>query len=207
MNLEISFFDAAAVTNFLLFMVLNLTFAVIVMRGLYYRTESDSEFLFPLLTTNLLVFCVTSTLGTLNLQATMALGMFAVFSLLRYRTELLPIREMTFLFAGIIIAVINSLGFHASNMVQLLMENALIVASIYLLDRNQRLGKTSSLRITYERIELLPPSRRDELIADLNVRTGMNVKDFRVESVNLLQDTASLLIYCDQRCSTSTSCK
>ena len=198
MIIDIAFFRPADVTNFLFFMSLNLVFALLVMRGLYYRSSRDSEYLFPLLTTNLLVFCVTSSLGELQVQATMALGLFAVFSILRYRTELLPLREMTFLFTGIILAVINSPGFHASSVVQLLLENGLVVGAIFFLDRHQRNGTFSVLRITYERVELLVPSRRNELIADLNARTGICVTDYRVESVNFLQDTASLLIYFDR---------
>lgn len=173
---------------------LNFAFAFLIIKGIYYRVNKRSEYLFTFIIFNILIFFVTSLLSSVKIKTGFAFGLFAVFSILRYRTEQIEIREMTFLFISIILAVINSLITSKIGIAEILFANIIIVAATYILEILWLENYTSSIPIKYENIELIQKGREKELIKDLSERTGLNVQSYEIKNVSFVNDTASLMV-------------
>tara|TARA_B110000285_G_scaffold233469_1_gene307349 strand:+ start:160 stop:555 length:396 start_codon:yes stop_codon:yes gene_type:complete len=124
-----------------------------------------------------------------------ALGLFAVFGILRYRTEAIPIRQMTYLFIVIGISMINALSNKSVSIFEVLFTNSLITLITYLIDRLwfQSIEETKS--IIYEKIDLVKPENKEEMIKDLKDRTGLPIHEVKIEKIDFLKDTASITIY------------
>jgi hypothetical protein len=121
-------------------------------------------------------------------------GLFAVFSILRYRTEAVPIKEMTYMFVSISMAVLNALSSGFISIGSLIASDLSIVLVIFLLERIWTRYEQFKF-INYEKIELIKPPRREELITDLSARTGLNISRIEVEEINFLNDTANIKIF------------
>ena len=130
-----------------------------------------------------------------KIKTGVAFGLFAIFSILRYRTAPIPIKEMSFLFVVITIAIINSFVSKKISFMEIMAANTIIVISTYLLERAWLMNKLRTKLILYERIELIKPEKHEELLEDLKERTGINIKKFDIQNINLLRDTADILIY------------
>jgi hypothetical protein len=124
-----------------------------------------------------------------------ALGLFAVFGILRYRTEAIPIRQMTYLFIVIGISMINALSNKSVSIFEVLFTNGLITLITYLIDRwwFQTIEETKS--IIYEKIDLIKPENKEEMIKDLKERTGLPIHEVKVDKIDFLKDTAAITIY------------
>lgn len=174
--------------------MLNFLFSFTIIKGIYFRVNKRSEYLFTFIIFNLLIFFVTSLLSSVKIKTGFAFGLFAVFSILRYRTEQIEIREMTFLFISIILAVINSLVTSKIGLIEILFANIVIVIATYILEIVWLENYTSSIPVKYENIELIQKGREEELIKDLSERTGLNVKSYEIKNVSFINDTASLMV-------------
>jgi hypothetical protein len=124
-----------------------------------------------------------------------ALGLFAVFGILRYRTEAIPIRQMTYLFIVIGISMINALSNKSVSIFEVLFTNGLITLITYLIDRLWFQTIEEKKNIVYEKIELIKPENKQELIKDLKERTGLPIHEVKVEKIDFLRDTAAVTIY------------
>ena len=124
-----------------------------------------------------------------------ALGLFAVFGILRYRTEAIPIRQMTYLFIVIGLSMINSLANKSISWLEILLANAIITIITYLIDRVWFSTIEQTKTILYEKIELIKPENEQELIEDLKQRTGLQIVAVKVDKVDFLRDTAQITIY------------
>ena len=124
-----------------------------------------------------------------------ALGLFAVFGILRYRTEAIPIRQMTYLFIVIGLSMINSLANKSISWLEILLANAIITIITYLIDRVWFSTIELTKTILYEKIELIKPENEQELIEDLKQRTGLQIVAVKVDKVDFLRDTAQITIY------------
>ena len=122
------------------------------------------------------------------------IGLFGIFSIMRYRTDAMPVREMTYLFSIICMSVINALGTEIS-MVEMLVPNVLIVGAVALCEAFLLRSKQASKLIQYDRVELIKPECREELKADLEKRTGISIDYLEVGAVDYLRDTAIIKIY------------
>ena len=129
------------------------------------------------------------------MQMGFALGLFAVFGILRYRTEAIPIRQMTYLFIVIGISMINALSNKSISIFEVLFTNALITLITYLIDRLWFQTIEEKKNIVYEKIELIKPENKQELIKDLKERTGLPIHEVKVEKIDFLRDTAAVTIY------------
>jgi hypothetical protein len=127
-----------------------------------------------------------------------ALGLFAVFGILRYRTEAIPIRQMTYLFIVIGISMINALSNKSVSIFEVLFTNGLITLITYLIDRLWFQTIEERKNIVYEKIELIKPENKQELIKDLKERTGLPVHEVKVDKIDFLKDTAAITIYYNQ---------
>ncbi|HNW95392.1 MAG TPA: DUF4956 domain-containing protein [Anaerolineaceae bacterium] len=184
--------------NFTLGFVLNFVVAFVIVRFIYYPRTKDKRFVFTFLAFNMIIYFVLSLMVSIELGIGVGFGLFAIFSVLRYRTDPMPIREMTYLFIILALPVMNSTGMLESSWPQLLIANSAVILVLWLLENEWGFRYEVSKHITYEKIELVPPSRRAEMIADLEARTGLRVKKLSVGKIDFLRDTAELQVTFDE---------
>tara|TARA_B100001750_G_C15396237_1_gene540192 strand:- start:356 stop:808 length:453 start_codon:yes stop_codon:yes gene_type:complete len=146
---------------------------------------------------NVLIFFFAFSLGSIQIDIGVAFGMFAVFAILRYRTNPIPIKEMTYLFIAIAIGVINALsGANKESFDVLLFTNITLVVLTYLLEMYWQRNSLVVRTVEYEIIENIKPENHEKLLLDLENRVGMPVLRFEVQRINLLRDTVRIDIYC-----------
>ena len=160
----------------------------------YYRKNRNREYYKSLIFFSAGMFLLLFLLESINLQIGLTLGLLAIFGVIRYRTETVPIKEMTYLFMVIAISVINGLSLSVSYAV-LGATNLLILLIIGFFEYQKFLSSTSSKLILYDRIELITPEKHDELMADLKQRTGLDIKKIEIGHVDFLRDAAFIKIY------------
>jgi len=156
---------------------LNLIVILILVRWLYFSTTRRKDYLFTYILISSIVFLLCFHLENVILQIGFALGLFAIFGIIRYRTDAIPIKEMTYLFLTIGISVINALTGNSTSILEILFTNIIIIALTYGLEKRWLLKHESSKNIIYEKIELIKPDNYNELIADLQIRTGISKID------------------------------
>jgi len=175
---------------------LNIAVIMILVRWLYYSSTKRKDFLFTYILVSTVVFLLCYLLANVKLQIGFALGMFAVFGIIKYRTDSLPIKEMTYLFLIIGVSVINALTNTETSLVDLLFTNFVIIFITFGLEKLWLLKHESSKLIVYEKLELLKEDRYDELIKDLQERTGIKkINKVEVGKINFLRDICNLTIY------------
>ena len=180
-------------TDFILRLLINTLAVVILIRFCYYsfsqhRANASSFMLF-----GMGVFLVTSLLHTADVSMGFAFGLFAVFSMLRYRTESISIKEMTYLFLVIAIALLSAVS--KLSVYELLLINLAICSMTYLLETNLILPSLEEIEIEYEKIDNININRRIELIEDIKIRTGLNVIQVEILSIDFLRDCTRLKIH------------
>ena len=175
--------------------VFNLITITIIVRYIYYPVTKNKDYLFTYFLISLTVFLLCVLLDSVKLQLGFALGLFAIFGIIRYRTDPIAIKEMTYLFLVIGISVVNALANKKISHAELVFANLLIVFVTYGMERLWLLKAEIRKNITYEKIELIVPERRDELIADLKERIGIDVIRVEVRRIDFLKDTANLRVF------------
>ena len=175
--------------------VFNLVIITTIIRYIYYPVTRNKEYLFTYFLISLTVFLLCVLLDSVKLQLGFALGLFAIFGIIRYRTDPIPIKEMTYLFLVIGISVVNALANKKISHAELIFANLMIVFVTFGMERIWLLKGESRKNVIYEKIELIVPERREELIADLKERTGINVIRVEVRRIDFLKDTANLRIF------------
>ncbi len=173
------------IVNFTLGFLLNFVVALIIVRFIYYPRTKDKRFVFTFLAFNMIIYFVLSLMVSIQLGIGVGFGLFAIFSVLRYRTDPMPIREMTYLFIILALPVMNSTGMLESSWPQLMLANSMVILVLWLLENEWGFRYEVSKHITYEKIELVPPTRRAEMIADLEARTGLKVKKVNAGKIDL----------------------
>ena len=175
--------------------VFNLTIITIIIRYIYYPVTKNKDYLFTYFLISMTVFLLCVLLDSVKLQLGFALGLFAIFGIIRYRTDPIAIKEMTYLFLVIGISVVNALSNKKISYAELVFANLMIVFVTYGMENLWLLRHQSRKNITYEKIELILPEKREELIADLNARTGIDVIRVEIRRIDFLRDTANLRIF------------
>lgn len=197
---EIKFFGIKLIDNadFLELLVrfsFNFLVSLVLIRYLYYRHTKREQYVFSFLLLSTTIFLLIFLLGSVKLQLGFALGLFAIFGIIRYRTNPIPIKEMTYLFAVIGIAVVNAMANKKVSYAELLLTNFLVLAVVYGFERFWLTRQLARKKITYEKIDLITPDKRVELKKDLEERTGLEIVRIEIGSVNFLNDTAKVLIF------------
>ena len=169
------------------------TFIIVVM--LYARNSKRKEFYFSYFAISLSVFMLVFLLQGVKLELGFALGLFAIFGIIRYRTDAIPIKEMTYLFVIIAVSVINALSKDFLGYLELTLVNILLVGALWILEHILMLRQEDSLQIIYENIENIHEDREAELIADLEKRTGIKIRRYRIDKVDFLRDVARITIW------------
>ncbi|WP_339663324.1 DUF4956 domain-containing protein [uncultured Polaribacter sp.] len=173
---------------------INIFFLTIIIRFLYFKKTQNKEFLFTYYMISVIVFFICFTLKKLELDLGMALGLFAIFGIIRYRTNTVSIKEMTYLFVVIGVSVINALANKKLSYAELVLTNSIIVLTLYLTESFSNHGVLLSKKITYSNIENLKPENREELIAELEQINGIKISDVKIGSVDLNLNTATIKI-------------
>ncbi len=192
----IQLIDPVNFLEFILRFILNTGVIVILVRWLYYSTTKRKDYLFTYILIATIVFLLCFLLESVKLQIGFALGLFAIFGIIRYRTNAMPIKEMTYLFLIIGVSVINALTSTDTSLIDLLFSNMVIVFITYGLEKLWLLKHESSKLIIYEKIGLIKPEKRADLLADLSERTGINkINRVETDKIDFLRDTCELTIY------------
>ncbi len=192
--LEIPLYDNDLLKMLFRFCI-NTFFLTIIIRFLYYPTTERKDYLFTYYLISIIVFFICFTLKKYEINMGMALGLFAIFGIIRYRTDPIGIKEMTYLFVVIGISVINSLANKKLSYAEIILGNLLVVGAITIIERFWLLKNEVSKEIVYEKIENIRPEKYEQLKADLEERTGIDINRIRIGDIDFLKDTASVTIY------------
>ena len=175
-----------------LMFLFNLLVTWLIVYCIYYRISRRRDYYVTFMLFSNAMFLMLWLMQILDIQTGFVLGLFAIFGMIRYRTETVPIREMTYLFIIIAVSVINSLSLKADGLAwhQLLFANIALIVLAACFEAWQARKRESTKIILYERIENIVPERRAELIADLEARTGLKVTDVEIGHIDFLRDVA-----------------
>lgn len=187
-------FDGVSLLNLFVRFVFNLLVGLVIVRGFYYRKSRRREYLVTLLIFSATMFLLIYCMGNVKLQIGLTLGLFAIFGMIRYRTETIPVREMTYLFVIIGISVINGLALELSY-TELVASNLFIILLLWALDGRKCTRLVSVKTVQYDRIELITPQRRPELVKDLEDRLGVKVLSVEIGGVDFLKDSAIVKVH------------
>jgi hypothetical protein len=194
----IEIIDVPTFLEFVLRFGLNTIVILILVRLLYYPTARRKDYLFTFILIASIIFLLCFLLASVKLQMGFALGLFAIFGIIRYRTGSMPIKEMTYLFLVIGISVINALAGENSSLADLLFTNFVILGITYGLEKLWLMKHESSKRINYEKINLIKPENREQLIQDLSERTGIKkINRVEIGKIDFLKDTCTIIIFYD----------
>ena len=174
---------------------LNMLFTTIVVRLVYYRLYRNRDYVFTYFLINLVTFSLAYLLSKVPIELGFALGLFAVFGILRYRTEAIKVRNLTYLFVVIGIALLNALANGGITLAELLIANAAIIGTVSVLEAAPFSGREESRMVHYDRLDLLSPTAAAELLEDLRKRTHLPVERFEIGDVDLLRDSALITIH------------
>ncbi len=188
-------FDAKDFFTLITKTIFNLVIITVIIRYIYYPVTKNKDYLFTYFLISLTVFLLCVLLDSVKLQLGFALGLFAIFGIIRYRTDPIPIKEMTYLFLVIGISVVNALANKKISHAELVFANLMLVFVVFGMERLWLLKPELRKNVIYEKIELIVPERRDELISDLQERTGINIIRVEVRRIDFLKDTANLRIF------------
>ena len=190
---DFRWFDAVGVSEMLIRFGFFLLVLFVIVYLLYYRKTHRRDYFFTLVLLSVSIFFLIYLLGSVKVKIGFALGLFAIFGVLRYRTETIPVREMSYMFGVISLSVINALA-DSLSIAELLVPNVSIAVLIWLFETFVLRASLATKLILYDRIELITPERREELLEDLQKRTGLNITKVNVGSVDFLKDTAIIKI-------------
>ena len=208
-------FVSGSFWDFILRYALNLVMIVTLVRFIYYPRHKNKDFLFTFILFNSVNFLICFLLSSLKLKIGFAFGLFAIFSILRYRTVTVPIREMGYFFLSVTIGIINALadinislnqfvdinrkqGFGAAitgmdhSIFVLILADLIILALVYMLDRQLSLEHENWKDIVYERIDLIKPDVRTQMLDDLKSRTGLPIHRVEITKIDFLRDVARI---------------
>ena len=190
----IPFFDGPSLWQMLFRFAINLIFCWVIIALFYYKKSKRRDYYFTFMMFSITIFFLIFLMDNVKVQIGFALGLFAIFGMIRYRTESIPIREMTYLFVVIGISVINGLAMTVSY-AELLLTNILILVAVWIFEQVKWKHRVDTKIILYEKIELVKAGREKELMADLKERTGLDIVNVEVGHINFLKDTAYVKVH------------
>mgnify|MGYP001429451462 FL=1 len=186
-------------SNVILRFSFNLLVAFVIIKLIYHRDYKGNDFVFTYFMFNTLIFFFAYILGNLDINMAFGFGLFAVFAILRYRTDPIPIKEMTYLFIVITIGVINALSANQVVFTELLFANFSIVLLTFLLERhwvnNLPDNGLSSKTVVYNDMEMIKPENHQALINDLSLKTGLSVISIKIGRINFIENHANIKLY------------
>lgn len=209
--------DTCRLINLLLRLIINSIFTVAIARFFYFPKSRRKDFFFTYVLVGFCIFMLIHLMGDARIKTGIAMGLFAIFCIMRYRTESVPIREMTYLFLVISLSAINALAWEAdisdkhpeialpllTSMGELILTDMIFIIVLLIAETGKWMDGLSSKYVRYDKIELITPERHDELIADLETRTGLKITKVEIGSIDFLKDMALLKIYYNSKSDSS----
>ncbi len=186
------FFDMATLADVLIRFAIDLLAVIILIKFIYFNNKREREFVFTFFLFNIIIFFVSYLMMSADISMGFAFGLFAIFGILRYRTDAIPIKEMTYLLATIAMALVNTIG--DINIIVVFV-NVSILVSTWLMERLWFGDNSESKIIMYENIALTHEDKREELINDIKKRTGLDIQRVNIKSLNYLNDSAEIKVY------------
>jgi len=191
----IDFINQKDSLELLLRFAFNFLVTTTIIRYLYYPTTKRKDYLFTFVLLSTTIFLLIFMLDGVKMKIGFALGLFAIFGIIRYRTNPIPIKEMTYIFVVIGLSVINAMSSKKISYMELFLINLIVIAVIFFLERVWLLKHESSRIVIYEKIELIKPERYDELKKDLEDRIGIKITRVEIGRIDFLKDVAKIRIY------------
>lgn len=188
-------FHSLTVWSILIRFVLNLVFLVILIRLLYFRYSKKEKFMFTFFLIGITVFFICAMLKDITIGVGMGFGLFAIFSILRFRTRNFSVKDMAYIFTTIGISVINSVNMMEVPIIGYLIINLIIVLSVFILEEHLKKNMFSKYSILYDNLDLLKPGSNNKLIKDLSARTGFNILRVKIRNINLKKNVAELDVF------------
>lgn len=187
-------------TKLIIRLLIDFAAVFILIRCIYYPIYKHRELFFTYFIFNIIIFLISFLLNKVDLSMGAAFGLFAVFSMLRYKTEEIAIKDMTYLFLTIAIGLVCAVTKIKDTADEieyafLIGINAIILLITYLLESSIFLKKEDAKIILYEKIEFITPDKKEELLADLKLRTGFNIHRYSIQKIDFLKDTVQIKIY------------
>lgn len=179
--------------KFFIRLSIDLTSVIVLIRFIYFQVYKTKDLFFTYIIFNLVIFLLSFSLNKAELSMGAAFGLFAVFSMLRYRTEDISIKDMSYLFLSIALGVLNAVT--KGGWEELCTISAIILLITWLLESSWLMKKESSKVIFYDQIELIPTENHEQLMADIRLRTGIPVHRVLVQKIDFLRDSAQIRIY------------
>ncbi|SFT64453.1 protein of unknown function [Lishizhenia tianjinensis] len=176
-------------------LIITLIFLTIIIRFLYYPKTKRKDYLFTYYLIGLVTFFLCFGLKKLDIDTGMGLGLFAIFGIIRYRTNPIEIKEMTYLFIVIGVSVINSLSSKQISVVEMSIVNATLILLTYGLEYLWLLKHETRKTVIYEKIDLIKPEKEALMLADLEERTGLKINRFEIGKIDFLKDVAEVRIF------------
>lgn len=189
---NLAFFEKFSL-KFVIRLGIDLLTVLLIIRGIYYRHYRRTDLFLTFFSFNVIIFLITFLLNKVEMTMGAAFGLFAVFSMLRYRTENISAKDMTYIFIVIAIGLVMAIS--KGDWDELSLIGLIIVIMMALLESNWLIKRTYDQEIQYDRIELIQPSRREELLADLRERTGLNILRVAIGRIDMLKDSVRITIY------------
>lgn len=174
---------------------LNTSLIFLITHFMYAKNSSRKDFYFSYLAIGVIVFLLCFLLNSVKLELGFALGLFAIFGIIRYRTDAIPIKEMTYLFIIIGISVMNALSNKKVSYAELILTNAIIILGLWYLEKRLMLKQEKSIKLIYEKIENVNSENHEAMIDDFQQRTGINISRFEIEKIDFLRDVAEITLY------------
>lgn len=201
----VTLFDPQQFTSLVIRFVINLIVVILIARKFYYPRSMRRDYMFIFILMAMSIFLLVSLMDGGGMQLGAAMGLFAIFGIMRFRTEAVPIREMTYLFMLIALSVINALAhgdYHPKadywdgvGIVTILFVNIAFVCMAWLFENSKVLEQECSKIIKYDNVNLVSPEKREELKADLEKRTGLNITRIEVGMIDFLKDSVLIRIF------------
>jgi hypothetical protein len=176
-------------------LAVNMTVLTLLIRYLYYPKTQRKDYLFTYYLIGTITFFLCFGLKKLDIDTGMGLGLFAIFGIIRYRTDAIEIKEMTYLFLIIGISVVNSLASNQISIAEVAIINGSVILLTFILEKVWLIKHETRKTINYERIDLIVPEKYQEMKDDLEKRTGILVNRFEIGKIDFLTDTAQVRIY------------
>ncbi|MCB2214027.1 DUF4956 domain-containing protein [bacterium] len=179
----------------LLALGVNLVVTCIIVLGIYFPSEKDKGYVLTFFVFNISIFLIATLFTQVEISLGVGFGLFAIFSILRYRSDPLPVREMTYLFILMALPVINVILFSEEMIVAALIANLTILAVFYVVERALGFRYEARKSVTYEKIDLIKPQNYEALLMDLRERTGLAISRCEVGKIDFLHDVAEVKVY------------
>lgn len=186
--------------SLLIRLFINFAIVGVIARCFYYPKSKRRDYLFIFIIMAMSIFLLVSLMEGSKMKTGAALGLFAIFGIIRYRTEAIPIREMTYLFMLVSVSVVNAMvvKLHWENILSLTLANVFFILLAWLFESSKIINDSCSKYIKYDNVNLIAPEKRPELIADLEKRTGLKILSIEVGTVDFLKDSVLIRIFYDE---------